>query len=247
VSAARRSAVGRGIWVGRGMVVFTALLGLACGPPPVKAPARDLDAEAKGAATTFMTCYERDGAECRPAEAPYRSWHALRTLLAVRDHSPVALLEELPRALDEARDDSVGRKAFIAELTSREQLARGGRCSATGVRSLWHAIEALRQAARSRVEELGLGDTEVGGRVGEVTEAAAGVHEAREVRFACGGGRALHLVLVPTLEAGWHAVHLGEAPVAVGPAPVEEVAPVVITVPDSEAIDPWLPFGEDQL
>ena len=225
----------------------TAWLGLSCGPPPVKPPPRDLDAEAKGAATTFMTCYERDGAECRPVEAPYRAWHALRSLLAVRDHSPVALLEELPRALDEARDDTVGRKAFIDELTRREPLARAGQCAATAVRNVSGDIEGLRYAARSRVEDLALGDTDAGGRLGELTEAAAGVHEAREVRFACARGRALHLVLVPTREAGWHPLHLGDEPVAVGPAPAGEAAPVVITVPDSEAIDPWLPFGEDQL
>jgi hypothetical protein len=228
--------------------LLAAALAGGCGPPPqAPPPPRDLDAEAKGAAATFLRCYERDGAECRHAEAPYRAWHALRTLLAVRDRSPVALLEVLPRALDETRDDTVGRKHFIAQLAEREQLGRAGQCQPTAVRALGTAIEALRQAARARVEELGLGDTAAGGRVGEVSEAAAAVREAREVRIVCAGRRELHLVVVPTPDAGWHPVQLGDAPVAVSAAAAGEVAPVVVTVPDTEALDPWLPFGEDQL
>ena len=115
------------------------------------------------------------------------------------------------------------------------------------MRALGSAIEALRQAAKARVEDLGLGDTAAGGRVGEVREAAAGLRDAREVRLTCAGGRELHLVLAPTPDGGWHPVQLGDAPVAVGAVVVPEVPPVVITVPDTEAIDPWLPFGEDQL
>jgi hypothetical protein len=232
--------------VGLGLVAV--VLAATCGPPPkAPPPPRDLDAEARGAAQTFLNCYERDGAECRHQEAPYRAWHALRALLAVRDHSPVALLEELPRALDEVRDDAVGRKALIAQLTRWEQASRGAQCHPIAVRSLGTAIEALRQAAMGRVEDLGLGDTAAGGRVGEVSEAAAGLRDAREVRLACAGGRELHLVLAPTPDAGWHPVQLGDTPVAVGAAPAAASAPVVITVPDSEALDPWLPFGEDQL
>jgi hypothetical protein len=165
----------------------------------------------------------------------------------VRDHSPVALLEELPRALDEVRDDAVGRKTLIAQLTRWEQAARGAQCHPLAVRPLGTAIEALRQAAKGRVEELGLGDTAAGGRVGEVTEAAAGLREAREVRLSCAGGRELHLVVAPTPDGGWHPVQLGDSPVAVGAGAAAEVPPAVITVPDTEAIDPWLPFGEDQL
>src|SRR5512138_749415 len=117
--------------------LVTALLAGSCGPPPRPAPPpRDLDAEARGAAETFLNCYERDGAECRHQEAPYRAWHALRALVAVRDHSPVALLEELPRALDEVRDDSVGRKTFIAQLTKWEPAARAAQCRPTAVRAL---------------------------------------------------------------------------------------------------------------
>jgi hypothetical protein len=228
-------------------VGLAAALLATCGPPPkAPPPARDLDAEARAAAETFLHCYERDGAECRHQEAPYRSWHALRALLAVRDHSPVALLEELPRALDEVRDDAVGRKTLIGQLTTWEPTARAGQCHPVAVRALGASIDALRQAARARVEDLGLGDTAAGGRVGEVSEAAAGLRETREVRLAC-ASRELHLVLAPTPDGGWHPVQLGDAPVAVGAGTVPEVPPTVITVPDSEAIDPWLPFGEDQL
>jgi hypothetical protein len=230
--------------LGLAMVVLEA----SCGPPPAASSLpRDLDAEAKGAADTFLRCYERDGAECRHTDAPFRAWHALRTLIAVRDHSPLALVEEVPRSLDDLRDDAAGRKAFIAQLAQRESEVRVGRCAATAVRTVGSAIEALRQAARSRLEELGLGDTAAGGRLGEVSEATAGLREAREVRVTCAGGRELHLVLVPTPEGAWHPVQLGETPVAVGVVPVAETTPVAVTVADTESIDPWLPFGEDQL
>jgi hypothetical protein len=229
---------------------LAALLGAAAlgcrPPPPAPAPPRDLDAEARAAAAVFWQCFERDGRECRHLDAPYRAWAALRALLAVRDRSPLALVDELGRAFRELRDDRLARKAFITGLGRHEELARTSPCSAGAVRPLGTGIEALGTAAEARVVELGLGDTAAGSAVGELGEWALGLREAREVRLDCEHDVTLHLVVAPTPDGAWHPVELGEAPIDLGPRPDDE-APLTLTVGDPAAMDAWLPFGEDQL
>ncbi|HEY3356744.1 MAG TPA: hypothetical protein VGQ83_26070 [Polyangia bacterium] len=219
-----------------------------CGPPPpvAREAARDRDGEARAAATLFLQCVEREGVECRHPDAPYQAWSALRALLAVRDRSPVVLVEDLGRAFDDLRDDRRARKGFIAQLARHEPRLRAG-CRAAGVHGLG-GIAALGAAARARVVALGLGDTAPGARLGELSLAADALRDTRAVRLECGAAT-LHLVMAPGAERAWHPVELGETPVdlaGVGAGAAADDAPVALP-PPAEGVDAWLPFGEDQL
>jgi hypothetical protein len=226
-------------------VVFVSL---SCGPPPPPAsePQRDLDREACVAAVSFWRCFEREGAECRHPQAPYRAWSALAALTAVRDRSPVVLIDELTRAFTDLRDDSRPRRAFIAELARREHWARTAGCEVLSARPLGATIDGISQAARARIERLGLGDTAPGSAVGELAEAAAGVRETREVRLGCSQNQSFYVIVAPGSGDAWHPVGVGETPVLAGAA-AEEVAPLRLGASLNEQVDLWLPFGEDQL
>jgi len=221
----------------------------ACGPPapPPAPPPRDLDAEAHAAATRFVRCYERDGAECRHPEAPYRAWSALRALLDVRDRSPAVLVEALSRAFTELRDDRLARRAFIQELKQREAQVRVAACEPTTLRQLGGTIEALRAAAQQRIVDLGLGDTAPGSAVGELAQVALGLHDTREVRLSCRQGLTLYLVMAPTSEGAWYPVDVSDEPAQLSAGASAGAEPLTLTVEGRDALDAWLPFGEDQL
>jgi len=115
------------------------------------------------------------------------------------------------------------------------------------VRPLSSTIEALGTAAQQRIVDLGLGDTAPGGAVGELAQAALGLRDTREVRLACRHGLTLYVVMAPTPEGNWHPVELADEPVQLATDATSGAEPLTLTGEGREAIDPWLPFGEDQL
>src|SRR5207245_1957726 len=76
----------------RALCVVAMLSACRSAPPPAAPPSDD--ELARGAATAFLDCYERDGAECRTTDAPVREWAALSALALLEHGIPPAIARE---------------------------------------------------------------------------------------------------------------------------------------------------------
>src|SRR5262249_26403017 len=119
--------------------------GCAGAPPPL--PPTSDDELARGAARTFLACYERDGAECRAEDAPVKEWSALAALALVRDGIPTEIIDQLPQALEALREDSRVRRDFIAALHAQEGWVRSAGCTVQGATAVGTQAVALAHAA----------------------------------------------------------------------------------------------------
>ena len=225
----------------------------ACRSAPPPAPPPSDDQLAHGAASAFLDCFERDGAECRATDAPVREWAALATLALVEHGIPTEIVEELPHALAALREDSEVRRTFIADLRDHERWARGAGCEAKRVEAVGPRALALARAASRRIERLGLGGTDAGVTVERLAVAAQVVGAARLVQTSCASGqRTFWLALAPTAEGrAWRVVALYPQPpdwLHVGGAHEPEPAgPAHIDPPGPNLLDPWLPVYEEAL
>jgi hypothetical protein len=197
-----------------------------------------------------LRCYERDGAECRAADAPVTAWAALSALALVRDGIPTEIAAEIPHALAALRDDTGVRKRLIAKLRDHEGWARAGNCDPARVYAVGERALALAGGAKERISRLGLAQTETGGTVDELCERVRAVDAARAVDIECPAKqKRFLLVLAPTEGGAFRLVDLYEA----APSWMEDRrAPsephrARIAPAEPNLVDPFLPVIEEEL
>jgi hypothetical protein len=235
--------------------VRSILLGLAlaagCTSAPPPAPAESEDAQARHAADAFLRCYERDGAECRAAEAPVREWAALHTLALVAEAIPTRILDELGPALESLQDDTRVRRVLIERLAEHSAAARLGGCQASRTEGTGERARKIIASAVARLARFGLADTQAGVTVAGLAHAAERAATARVVETRCSGrAEPLYLVLANVGEREWLLVDLDATPPEWLHPPPEgpaSAAPLRIDPPAPNLVDPWLPIYEEQL
>src|SRR5262245_30367411 len=126
--------------------------------PSPAAPPSD-DEAVRAAAEQFLRCYEREGAECRPEDAPLKEWSAMGALALVRDGIPTEIYEQLPQMLENLREDARIRHDFIQTLTQNHGRVRTGACEIRRVDLVGDRALSLAKAASARIERLGLDGT----------------------------------------------------------------------------------------
>jgi len=229
-----------------------AALASACRSAPPPAPAASDDERARTAAAAFLSCFERDGAECRASDATLIPWAALEALALVEGAIPTRIVDELPPALSALRDPALVRRVFIEKLRGGEAWARAGACEVRRVQPVGARALALAQAAGQRIERLGMAETEIGRTVNELAQAAQSLGAARLVEVGCTQtGRSFYLALSPGGDdaGAWRVVALVPEPPPWlhGPGAARAVERVQLAPAEPNVVDPWLPVLEEQL
>ena len=226
------------------------LVGCKSAPPPAAAPSDD--EAARAAAEQFLRCYEREGAECRPEDAPLKEWSAMSALALVRDGIPTEIYEQLPQLLANLREDTHIRRDFIQTLTQNHAWVRTGQCEIRRIDVVGPRALALAKAAAARVERLGMEGTETGEAVQQLSETATAVANARVVQADCKASQSsFYLVLAQNESKAWRAVGFYAAPPMwfrlEGQTPAKPAGRVRVPPPAANLVDPWLPIYEEQL
>jgi hypothetical protein len=224
--------------------------GCKSAPPPAPPPSDD--EAVRAAAEQFLRCYEREGAECRPEDAPLKEWSAMAALALVRDGIPTEIYDQLPQLLENLREDTRIRRDFIQTLTQNHGAARTGACEIRRVELVGDRALAIAKAASARIERLGLDGTEAGDTVQRLSEAATTVAGARVVQTDCAATKSsFFLVFAQSESKAWRPVGLYAALPAWFRSESDKAARKVVRVrilPTSEnLVDPWLPIYEEQL
>jgi hypothetical protein len=219
-------------------------------PPPAALPSDD--EAARAAAEQFLRCYEREGAECRPEDAPLKEWSAMSALALVRDGIPTEIYDQLPQLLANLREDTHIRRDFIQTLTQHQAWVRTGQCEIKRVDAVGPRAMALAKAAGARVEHLGLDGTETGDAVQQLSEAAQAVANARLVQANCAATQSsFYLVFAQSESKAWRAVGFYSAPPGwfrlEGQSPAKPAGRVRVLPAAENLVDPWLPIYEEQL
>jgi hypothetical protein len=227
------------------------VLGCRSAPPPAPPPSDD--ALAREAATSFLRCYERDGAECRSEDAPVREWAAVAVLALVRDGIPTEIFDRVAVEVAELRDDALARRQLVRTLADHQTWVRTGQCEVRRGEPVGPGAQAVARSAVERLERLGLAGTPVGDAVAELANATEHVATARLIQVDCAfSRRSFFLVLARTPDEShaFRTVALYEArPVWFGleRRPEQPHGRIKLPIPAPNLIDPWIPFYEEQL